>query len=455
MSNQLVLTVDVEEPYLGAIKAAAAARQIDSIDIVGELSEHSSSTELALAVIEADGDGHDAIERVRAVRKVFHQAPAVVLAHRISPETAFRLSGLGVAGFVELPASEREVASRCLDHLISARSDQLPQLVGDSPAMNELQRRVALAATSSATILLTGETGTGKGLIARAIHQVSSRRDRPFVHTDCSALSPSLIESELFGHERGSFTGAVASRAGRFERAGDGTIFLDEIGELELPLQSKFLRVIEDREYERVGGTSLKHMDARVIAATNRNLARDLSEGRFRPDLYYRLKVVHVHVPPLRERIGDIPLLVEPSLERLAGVLELPKPCVTPAFYDRLMLHSWPGNVRELINVLEAAMVQTRSSRLDAHHLDGLLQSGTPTWSTPGEPVAPGSAALASAEESAGDPQDERRERAEMLQLLVATGGNVARVARRLKMARSTVRYKIRSFGLVDYIPKD
>src|SRR5262245_32173671 len=236
-------------------------------------------------------------------------------------------------------------------------SEGLGGLVGGSRAMAGLRGQIAAVAAIDSTLPPTGETGTGKGLVARLVHRLSRRTERPFVHVDCAALSPTIIESELFGHERGAFTSAAGRHSGRFELAGEGTIFLDEIGDLDPRLQSKLLRVLDDRRYERLGGVETLAMRARVVAATSCDLRRAVGEGRFRGDLYYRLAVFHLVLPALRERPEDLPALVAAGLDRIARRLGLPRPLATEAFNARLLRHAWPGNVRELMNALERVLV--------------------------------------------------------------------------------------------------
>jgi formate hydrogenlyase transcriptional activator len=238
------------------------------------------------------------------------------------------------------------------------------EIVGSSPAIRSVFHQVEQVAGTDSTVLITGETGTGKELVARAIHRGSKRSDRVLVKVNCAALSAGLIESELFGHERGAFTGALARRIGRFELANGGTIFLDEIGDLPGDLQAKLLRVLQEGEFERVGGTQTINVDVRVIAATNRDLEKAVEEGRFRPDLYYRLRVFPLHVPPLRDRPQDIPLLVtffaRKYAEKLGKRLAVPQDTL-----EALVSYSWPGNVRELANAIERAVILSRGNNLD------------------------------------------------------------------------------------------
>jgi transcriptional regulator with GAF, ATPase, and Fis domain len=237
-------------------------------------------------------------------------------------------------------------------------------IVGRSPAIQTVLARVTQVAPTPTTVLLLGETGTGKELLARAIHDRSSRRDRTLVTVNCAALPPTLIESELFGHEKGAFTGATATRAGRFELADGGTLFLDEIAELPLDLQPKLLRVLQEGEFERVGGTRTYEVDVRIVAATNRDLVREIDEGRFRDDLYYRVAIFPIHVPPLRDRREDIPLLVWSIIERRQAALGHRIDTVPKRVMDALMHYGWPGNVRELQNVIERALILSPGSAL-------------------------------------------------------------------------------------------
>jgi len=230
-------------------------------------------------------------------------------------------------------------------------------LLGESEGIVEVRRRIALLAAVPTTVLVLGETGTGKGVVARALHAAGSRAARPFVHVDCAALPESLFESELFGHERGAFTGALAPRAGRAEIAADGTLFLDEVGELAPRLQAKLLRLLQERSFERVGGAALRPLRARVVAATNLELEAAARAGVFRSDLLFRLDVARIVLPPLRERRQDLPALVPALVARIAARLGVPCPPPDPGLAARLAAHDWPGNVRELENALERWLV--------------------------------------------------------------------------------------------------
>jgi len=249
-------------------------------------------------------------------------------------------------------------------------------IVGDSAAIRELMSIVRRVSAADATVLLRGESGTGKEVVARTIHALSPRRARPFVCVNCAAVPETLLESELFGHERGAFTGAVERRIGRFEQANGGTVFLDEIGEMPMSTQAKILRVLQEREFQRVGGTKSLRVNVRLVASTNRDLEAALEGGLFRQDLYYRLKVIEVFLPPLRERKEDLPLLCEHFLSEIARDLGRQAPAVDPGALDALRAHSWPGNVRELRNVLERAMVLGVGDVLRAKHLPREVRRG-------------------------------------------------------------------------------
>jgi transcriptional regulator with GAF, ATPase, and Fis domain len=321
-------------------------------------------------------------------------------------------------------------------------------------------RELKLAATAPATLLLTGETGVGKTAVAQAIHSSSARRIAPFVRVDCCALSPGLIESELYGHTRGAFTGAEQSRAGRFETAGRGTIFLDEIGDLEIESQRKLLRVLDEYVFERVGSSEPVEMRARVVAGTNRPLPLDVASGRFRRDLFHRISAVHIELPALRHHLENLGMLARLGLARARSRLARPTPPASDEFLARLAAYSWPGNVRELFNVLEHVVVRTSPDRvqLRASDLDGILpsfDSHHPVTESlcntvPDIRELASSMSPAHGVESASPPGCMTLE-----SVLRATGGNVSRAARRMGVPRSTLRYRIQRANLAHLVPHD
>jgi DNA-binding NtrC family response regulator len=318
----------------------------------------------------------------------------------------------------------------------------LHNLVGRSRAMRNLRARIRALADLPTTVLITGETGTGKSEVARALHLISMRRHLPLTMVDCGAIAPSLIESELFGHEAGAFTGAGSQRKGRLEAAGGGTLFLDEVAELPVPLQSRLLRALEDRTFERVGGSTVRSLSARVVAATNTPLERAVREGSFRADLFYRLDVVRLEVPPLRGRSEDLTELVDHGLARLCARLGRKPPRPGTGFLERLEHHDWPGNVRELRNVLERVLVHGVGDRLEAWHLDAALpgRRGLEERADEGEGGGGGN-----------DPIESVR----IAAILRESGGNVSRAARRLGLARTSLRRRIEKYGLWELLPRD
>jgi DNA-binding NtrC family response regulator len=291
-------------------------------------------------------------------------------------------------------------------------------------------------------VLVRGESGTGKELVAQAIHHRSPRAKRPFVAVNCAAISRELVESELFGHEKGAFTGADARRAGRFEAAEGGTIFLDEIGDMAPETQAKVLRVLQERSFERVGGTKPIDADVRVVAATHRDLEAEVRDGRFREDLYYRLRVVEIEIPPLRERLEDLPLLVARFLDQVAERLGRERKPVSDAALARLARHPWPGNVRELRNVVEQAAVMASG---DAIEVDDLRLDAGAALAVPD--AAPEHAATFS---DAKKLAVERFERDYLLRALRQNGGNISRTAEAIGMVRQSLQQKIRELDLRD-----
>jgi formate hydrogenlyase transcriptional activator len=303
------------------------------------------------------------------------------------------------------------------------------EIVGDSSPFKRVLDEVATVAPTDASVLVLGETGTGKELIARAIHDLSARRDRTFVKLNCAAIPTGLVESELFGHEKGAFTGAIAQKVGRFELANKGTLFLDEVGDIPLELQSKLLRALQEREFERLGGTRTIHVDVRLVAATNRDLARMMSERQFRTDLYYRLSVFPISVPPLRERATDIPKLVRYFTQKYARRLNKHIAGISQETMEALIRYAWPGNVRELENLIERAVILTRGSTLDIPRSD--LQT---------VPDLPGALTLEDAD------RDHIRRALEQADWVVG-GRNGA--AARLGMKRTTLQSKMKKLGIV------
>jgi two-component system response regulator AtoC len=308
--------------------------------------------------------------------------------------------------------------------------------------MESLFDLITKVARSPTTVLVTGESGTGKELVARALHEQSDRADGPFIQLNCGAIPENLFESELFGHEKGAFTGAVTARPGRFELADGGTLFLDEIGELPRDMQVKLLRVLQDRRFERVGGVRSLQVDIRLIAATNLDLAAEVRAGRFRDDLYYRLNVVPIALPALRERPDDIPLLVNHFITRFNKRLDRSVDGVTPQAMAALLAWRWPGNIRELENLIERAVLLAEGTYVGASDLTGLDGAATADDNDP-DVEEMGLKDYVRAYTA-------RLERARIQRVLEAEGGNVTRAARRLEISRKSLQMKMKEYGLRD-----
>jgi DNA-binding NtrC family response regulator len=327
--------------------------------------------------------GADGIAVLRQVKESDPDCPVIVMTGFATIENAVEAMKLGAYDFVQKPVDVDHLLlllRRCRENrelryeniLLKDEFRQryrLPAIVGESARIVEVSNAIQRVAPTDSTVLLQGESGTGKELFARAIHQLSPRRDRPFVAINCAAIPETLIENELFGHEKGSFTGATGRQLGKFELADSGTIFLDEIGELGLGVQSKILRVIQERRFDRIGGTSTIEVDVRIICATNRGLAGEVKEGRFREDLFFRINVFPVTVPPLRARREDIDALADFFLQKFARELKKPSLQILPDAREALRAYDWPGNIRELENCIERAAILCDRSAIERHDL--------------------------------------------------------------------------------------
>ena len=334
-----------------------------------------------------------------------------------------------------LRTREVEQENRSLHEQINEKFG-MENIVGRSAAMQEVFDTVRQVAGTKATVLIEGESGTGKELIAHALHRLSNRNKGPYVAVHCAALSPTLLESELFGHEKGAFTGATERRRGRFELADGGSLFLDEIGEIDASIQVKILRVLEERNFERVGGQETIETDTRLIAATNRNLRTMMEQGKFREDLFYRLFVVVIRIPPLRERREDIPLLVQHFLQISANENNRQIDGVTPDAMQALTDYHWPGNIRELRNAIERTVVLSRSSRITLRELPVEIRNQGPSVETSGASVSPLSIDAA--------------EKNLIVKALKSNSGNRTRAAEQLGISRRTLHRKLHEYQLTD-----
>ena len=386
------------------------------------------------------------LEALAAIKSINPAIPVVIMTAYSSVETAVDALKQGAHDYLTKPLDFdklRVTLERAMEHSRLKAENRLLRerlglqfdrrhIIGQSTAMVRLFDSVAQVAPSEATVLIAGESGTGKELIAGAIHFNSSRRDGPFVRLNCAAITETLLESELFGHEKGAFTGADRRREGRFFQADGGSLLLDEVSEMPLPMQVKLLRVLQEREFTRVGGDTVIRVDVRVIAATNKHLPELVAGGRFREDLYYRLNVVALAIPALRERAEDIPLLAQHFLEAFALKNRKEVKGFTPRAMDRLIRYAWPGNVRELMNAVERAVVMTRGDFLAEEDV-----SLIPASAMPEQPPAAGARPL------------EEVEKAAILTTLKAADGNKSEAARRLGITRRTLHKKLKAYGVM------
>jgi DNA-binding NtrC family response regulator len=387
--------------------------------------------------------GMDGLQVLEEARKLQPDAAAVIMTAYATVDTAVSAMKLGAFDYLVKPFDPEEL-SLMMQKIVTQQAlvrenavlrralkkeHRFRDFVSKSPAMQKVFDLAQVAARSNSTILVLGESGSGKEVLARAIHAESQRAEGPFVAVSCAALTETLLESELFGHEKGAFTGAVARRKGKFEAAHGGTLFLDEVGDVSPKLQLDLLRVLEDRRFHRVGGTEPIDVDVRIIAATNRDLKKAVADGSFREELFYRLNVIPITLPPLRDRKEDIPLLVETFLERLGVEMKKPLEGISTEAMAALMSHDWPGNVRELRNVLERGAVVATGSIIQLADM-GLTRSA-------GAPAA------------AREPGTlEEMERRHIAEVLTHTGGNVSQAARVLGIDRVTLYNKMRKYQI-------
>ncbi len=391
--------------------------------------------------------GIDGLETLQRLRERQVDAQVVVISGHGSVESAVRAIKLGAFDFVEKPLSldkavlvvRNALRQRLLEaenRDLRAQVDRRYVMVGESPVMRHLREQVLLAAPTNGRVLVLGENGTGKELVARTLHAHSRRRAEPFVEVNCAAIPEELIESELFGHTKGAFTGAVADRRGRFEHAHGGTIFLDEIGDMSLKTQAKVLRALQEQVIQPVGGTSSVRVDVRVVAATNKDLQAEIGAGRFREDLFFRLNVVPIFVPPLRDRADDVPRLAEHFMATLAAEYGRRVKRFAPEAMARLQRYGWPGNVRELHNVVERLLIMVHESVVTLQDVSFVGDAPMAQVVPPGAPTLP----LAEARD--------RFERDYILQVLAASQGNISRTADVLAVERSNLYKKMRAFGI-------
>jgi DNA-binding NtrC family response regulator len=423
--------------------------------------------------------GLDTIERVANMKtwKAGDPPPTVIMiSGHATLADAVRAVKAGAYDLIEKPldrerlivalrnALERRTMAREVAGL-RALTGERSEMVGHSAPMAALHAQIAKVAPTRTRVLITGESGTGKELIARALHENSSRHGGPFIKINCAAIPKTLMESELFGYEKGAFTGAVGAKPGRFELAHGGTLFLDEIGEIPIEMQVKLLRVLQESEFERVGGIKTIKVDVRLVTATNRDLLQEIAAGAFREDLFYRLNVVPIHIPPLRDRREDIPLLTDHFIAKFNERLRKQIEGISPDATERLVAHPWPGNIRELENLMERTVLFCEGPQIGVADLPPEIGHLTPVALPTGASAAPSPSPSPSPSDDGargtGTPagsslkeavraQTERVERELIQRALDETGGNVTQAARKLKISRKSLQTKMKEFGLRD-----
>ncbi|MCP3137710.1 sigma-54-dependent transcriptional regulator [Pyxidicoccus xibeiensis] len=451
MSPQRILVVDDEDNARRAIatilteEGYEVAEASNGSDALARLAEFSP----AVVLTDVRMPKMDGLTFLKTAREQGSDATFVMMTAFASVETAVDAMKAGADNFLLKPLDAEQVLvilgkalekrslrqeAEALRDQVRSRVRRFHDIIGESPQLQGIYDVVRRAAGTRATVLILGESGTGKELIAQALHQESPRKDKAFIRVHCAALSESLLESELFGHEKGSFTGAVARKEGRFELADGGTLFLDEIGEISPAVQVKLLRVLQSREFERVGGTQTLKVDARIVAATHRDLVAEVKAGRFREDLYYRLNVVSVTLPPLRERKSDIPALVNHFVEKYGEAYGKQVRGLAPGTLQALLSHDWPGNIRELENAIERAVVLVQGQELTADDLPPVLRGPRPNDAST-HALIPG-ATLAAIEREA------------ILRTLEMVRGSTSRAAEVLGISVRKIQYRLKEYGM-------
>ncbi len=420
-----------------------------------------------LVFLDVKMPGMDGLEVLQRLRHFVEVTPVVVISGHGTVSTAVEATKLGAFDFIEKPLERERVLVTVRNAIDSRRlrtenrsfkrdAEKRYQIIGESPLLARVREAIGKAAPTNATVLIWGESGVGKELVARAIHRESLRRDGPFVQVNCAAIPDELIESELFGHEKGSFTGATDRQIGKFEQADKGTIFLDEIGDMSLKTQAKVLRVLQEQELERLGSNRIIKVDVRVIAATNKNLEEEILRGTFREDLFYRLNVIPIHVPPLRDRKDDLASLVRHFADLFSRENNFRRKTFTATAMDRLKQHHWRGNIRELRNFVERLIIMSPSDQIDVKDLPDFGSAGRPgeapplTASTAGPGTAP---VVASAEMEwmrASTLQEFKStsERAFLVNKLRDNGWNISKTAEVIDTPRSNLYKKLEQYQI-------
>ncbi|TNF50512.1 MAG: sigma-54-dependent Fis family transcriptional regulator [Deltaproteobacteria bacterium] len=395
--------------------------------------------------------GMDGMETLTKIRDIYPDQLVVIMSGHGTIETAVKATKLGAYDFIEKPLSLEKVLLSIQNAAkvgqlveenreLKAKIGKEHEMVGNSKPIKDLKKQIKIAAPTSGWVLITGENGTGKELVARAIHQNSNRQACPFIEVNCAAIPEELIESELFGHEKGSFTGATTQRRGKFDQAHKGTLFLDEIGDMSLKTQAKVLRILQEHKFERVGGNKTIEVDVRVIAATNKDLEKEIADGRFREDLYYRLNVIPFHVPPLRERKADIPHLATHFLEYFCSKESRDTKVLDEEALQAIKNYSWPGNVRELKNLIERLVIMSPGNTITRNQLPQAVSDKKETLEKAQETHSFSAATFRSAKEEF--------EKEFLIQKLEENEWNISRTAEAIEVERSNLHRKIKSYKI-------
>ena len=373
MERILVVDDDVSILKVLQMRLESEGYAVVAASEIREAKERSAGESFDIALLDLKLDGGTGIDLMKSLREVDPDLPVIILTAHGTIESAVEAMKEGAYSYLTKPFDNRELMVQIRNGIEKARlSREVKRLrsllkadfegqnmIGQSEAMKRVYEAAALAAETGSNVFISGESGTGKGLVARALHQLSERRDKPFVAINCAAIPATLLESELFGFEKGAFTGAIANKKGLFVQADGGIIFLDEISEIPLPMQGKLLKALEEKEFYPLGSHKTVKVDVRILSASNKDIEKEVEKGSFRSDLFYRVHVIPIRVPPLRERKEDIPLLVEHFLDKVARKLKKPLKTLAPEALQKLMIYSWPGNVRELENLIECAVVMS------------------------------------------------------------------------------------------------
>jgi two-component system nitrogen regulation response regulator NtrX len=454
MSHEEILVVDDEKNIRSSLEAILKDEgyRVRGAASGEELLKQVQQTVPDLVILDVWLPGMDGLQALTELKRIHPELPVIMISGHGTVESAVKAIKLGAYHFIEKPPSlemtlltvrnaldrqRLELENRALRQTLEQRYE----IVGESPVIHALRAQIQSAAPSHGRVLIRGESGTGKELIARAIHRQSLRADKPFVEVNCAAIPEELIESELFGHEKGAFTGATTKRRGKFELADGGTIFLDEVGDMSLKTQAKVLRVLQEQTFERVGGTEILTVDVRVIAASNKALEGEIQKGSFREDLFYRLNVIPFEILPLRERKEDIPLLATYFLHLFSEEYGKREKNLSPETLDLLLQHPWPGNVRELRNVMERMVIMVPQDTIQDFDLAPSLRARPGAAAeAPSEPATEWDGTLREARE--------HFERQYIVRRLGETHWNITRTAERLGIERSNLHRKMKAYGI-------